>query len=104
MWYTLVCVFLYLHISAAKKPLCSVFFLFFGQCLDVIFYTKSLKTGIQKHPCMSLKNISMTTFIDSLISAYDSTAQGLAARINQKWPLLDQKWELYDTTLIRWTY
>ena len=36
------------------------------------------------------KDIS-TTFINWFISAYDSTAQNLAARIPQKWPLLDQK-------------
>ena len=44
---------------------------------------KSLKTHINKNPCMSLIEIAVTTFINSLISAYDSTAQKLAARINQ---------------------
>ena len=45
--------------------------------------------------------ISVSTFIASFISAdwYDSTAQDLVARIQQKGPPLDQKWEFYDTTL-----
>ena len=47
--------------------------------------------GCQTKPCHSLKKISVTTFINWFISAYDSTAQNLAARIPQKWPLLDQK-------------
>ena len=33
---------------------------------------------------MSLKKISVTTFVNSFTSADDSTAQDLAARINQK--------------------
>ena len=59
----------------------------------------SLKTDIQTSPGLSLKKISVTTFINSFIVAYDSTAQDLAARIHQKWPLLDKKLEFYDTTL-----
>ena len=49
------------------------------------------KTDIQKSLCLSLKKISVTTFINSFIVAYDSTAQDLAAtRIHQKWPILDK--------------
>ena len=39
-----------------------------------------------------------------IISAYDSTAQDLAARIHQQWPLFEQKLELYDAALIRRNY
>ena len=42
---------------------------------------------------------SVTIFITAFITAYDSTAQDLAAKMHQKWALLDQKWEFYDTTL-----
>ena len=70
----------------------------FLEVLDIICFIESLKTDIQKSPCQSLKNIN------SFISAYDSTTQDLAARINQKWPFSDNKWEFYDTMLIRWNY
>ena len=80
MQYTLLHVFMYLHILAAKKAFLQCVFPVF---LDIICYIESLKTDIQKSPCMSLKKISVTTFINSFISAYDSTAQDLAARIYQ---------------------
>ena len=44
----------------------------------------------------------VTPFINSFISAWGSTTPDLAARINQKWPILDQKWEFNDTMQIRW--
>ena len=40
---------------------------------------------------MSLKKISVTTFINSFTSADDSTAQDLAARIHQKMTTLRPK-------------
>ena len=42
-------------------------------------------------PCQSLEKTSLSTVINSFISAYDSTAQDLAAKFHKKWPLLDQK-------------
>ena len=43
-----------------------------------------------KKPSQSLKKTPMIIFIRAFISAYDSTAQDLAAKIHQKWPLFDQ--------------
>ena len=40
---------------------------------------------------MSLKKISVTTFVNSFTSADDSTAQDLAARIHQKMTTLRPK-------------
>ena len=48
-------------------------------------------TSIQKSLCQSLKKTAVIIFIRAFISAYDSTAQELAAKIDQKWPLLDLK-------------
>ena len=44
--------------------------------------------------------ITLSTIINLFTPAYDFTPQNLAAEIYQKRPLLDQNWELYDTTLI----
>ena len=71
------CIFKFL---LPKKPLCSVFFLCFGLFLGIIYYIENLKTDIQKSPCQPLKKISVTTFINSFVSAYNSTAQDLAAK------------------------
>ena len=65
---------------------------------------REFKNRYSKESVSVNKKISVTTFINSFISAYDSTAQDLAARIHQKWPLLDHKWEFYDITLIRCNY
>ena len=43
-----------------------------------------------KSLCQSLKTPPVIIFIREFISAYDSTTQDLAAKIHQKWPLLDQ--------------
>ena len=43
---------------------------------------KSLMTDIQKSPRQSLKKTSVTIFIEAFITAYDSTAQDLAAKIH----------------------
>ena len=67
-----------------------------------IWGSTRIKTDIKKSPFQSIEKTSLSTVSNSFISAYDSTAQDLAARIHQKWPLLDQKWEFYDTTLIHW--
>ena len=83
------CVSVSSHFGCQKSSLQCVFSVFF-----VVFGHKplywELKTDIQKSLCMSLKNISVTAFINSFIQAYDSTAQDLAVRIHQKWPLSDQ--------------
>ena len=42
---------------------------------------KSFKTDIQKSPGQSLKKTSVTIIIKALITAYDSTVQDLAAKI-----------------------
>ena len=42
-----------------------------------------------RHPCQSLKKTSVTIFIEAFMTAYDSKAQDLAAKINKKWPLKD---------------
>ena len=81
--YTLLCVFQYLQIFAAKKASLRCVFPVFGLVLDIINYIESLQTDIQKSPCQSLKKISVTTFINSFVSAYNSTTQDLAARIHQ---------------------
>ena len=52
---------------------------------------KSLNTDIQKSPCQSLIKTSVYFIIKAFISVYDYMAQDLAAKIHQKWPLLDQK-------------
>ena len=79
-----------------KKPVCVTFFacillenvVYAAECVSVSShfgcYIESLKADIQKSLCTSLKKISATTLINSFISAYDSTAQDLGARINQK--------------------
>ena len=52
----LLCVFLYLHILAARKTsLQCVFPVFLGVLGIIICYAQSLKTDIQKSPCQSLK-------------------------------------------------
>ena len=42
---------------------------------------KSLMTDIQKSLCQSLKKKSVTIIIKAFITAYDSTVQDLAAKI-----------------------
>ena len=44
-----------------------------------------------KKPESVTKNTSVTIVIREVISAYDSVAQNLAAKIDQKWPLLHHK-------------
>ena len=63
-----------------------VFLAVFGH--DLLYW--ELKNRYLKSPCQSLEKTSLSTVINSLISAYDSTAQDLAARVPQKSPFLDQ--------------
>ena len=65
------CVSVSSNFNCQKASLQCVFPVF----LDIICYIESLKSDIQISPCQSLKNISVTTFINSFRSAYDSTAQ-----------------------------
>ena len=44
-----------------------------------------------KKPMSVTKKTSVTIIIKAFIAAYDSKAQDLAAKIHQKWPVLDQK-------------
>ena len=85
MRFTLLHVFLiFLNLGCQKGLSAVCFSCVLPVFLYIICYIESLKTDIQKSPCMSLKKMSVTTFINSFISAYDSTAQDLAARIYQK--------------------
>ena len=68
--------------SVFKNYLSAVHFLLrFWQFWDLFGYMKSFKTDIQKSPGQSLKKTSVTIIIKALITAYDSTVQDLAAKI-----------------------
>ena len=81
--YATVCVSVSSHFGWQKNLSAKCFSCVFGSFKTQSAITESLKTDIQKSPCQSLKKISVNTFITSFISAYYSTAQDLAARINQ---------------------
>ena len=51
--------------------------------LDIIRYIEWLKTDTQKRLCQSLEKKALSIVLNPFISAYDSTAQDLAARIYQ---------------------
>ena len=52
--------------------------------LGNFWLTLEFEDRYSKSPSQSLKKTSVTTFINSFISAYDSTAEDLAAKIHQK--------------------
>ena len=93
--YTLLCVFLYLQILAAKiTSLHCILPVLFGsiRALSAMErYNESLKKNIQKIPYSSLKKTSLSTIANLFTPAYDSTPKILAAEIHQKRPLLDQE-------------
>ena len=81
--FTLLCVYDVL----TKLPFCCLFSLCFWQFWDLFGCMQSLMTHILKIPCQSLKKTSVTIFIKAFIAAYDSTAQDLAPKVHEKWPL-----------------
>ena len=54
-----------------------------------------------KSLCISLKNVSDRIYWSIYISL---RLQDLAAKNDQKWPLLDKKWGFYDAMLFCWNY
>ena len=83
------------HVSSKIANLQSIFAAFL-----VILGPFWLYEGFERYKkslCPPLKQTSVTINIYQSIdtrSAYDSMSQDLAAKIHQKWPLLNQKWEL----------
>ena len=81
--FSAACVSVSSHFSCKKASLQCVFPVFlvvFGH--DLLYW--EFKNRYSKKPVYVTKKISVTTFINSFMSAYDSTAQDLAARIHQK--------------------
>ena len=73
-----LCVWCLQKVSSKVNFLQSIFAAF----CDLLGYMKILMTDIPKTPCQSLKETSVTIFIEAFIIACDSTAQELAAKIH----------------------
>ena len=89
-----VCVLLISHVSSKIANLQSIF----ATCLVVLgpFWLNEGFERYKKSLCWPLKQTSVTINIYQSIdtrSAYDSMSQDLAAKVHQKWPLLNQKYE-----------
>ena len=89
--FTLLCVSVSSKKHIQKLHCCSLFLLSFLKYWDLFLLYEEFDDRYQEKPLSVTEKTSVTIFIDKFtcVAAYDSMTQDLAAKIHQKWPLLD---------------